>query len=29
MLQEKGFSEIEIKKDIHGKDRMIGCRWIR
>lgn len=29
MLQEKGFSEIVLKKDIHGKDRMIGCRWIR
>lgn len=29
MLQGKGFSEILLKKDIHGKDRMIGCRWIR
>lgn len=29
MLQEKGFSEIVLKKDIHGKDRMIGCQWIR
>jgi len=29
MIQEKGFSEIVLKKDIHGKDRMIGCRWIR
>jgi release factor glutamine methyltransferase len=29
MLQEKGFSEIIITKDIHGKDRMIGCRSIR
>jgi release factor glutamine methyltransferase len=28
MLQEKGFAEIELKKDIHGKDRMIGCRFI-
>jgi release factor glutamine methyltransferase len=28
MLQEKGFSEIVLKKDIHGKDRMIGCRCI-
>ena len=28
MLQEKGFSEIVLKKDIHGKDRMIGCRFI-
>ena len=29
MLQKKGFAEIVLKKDIHGKDRMIGCRWIR
>ncbi len=29
MLQAKGFSEIILKKDIHGKDRMIGCSWIR
>lgn len=29
MLQEKGFSEIALKKDIHGKDRMIGCRRMR
>jgi release factor glutamine methyltransferase len=29
ILQEKGFSEIVLKKDINGKDRMIGCRWIR
>lgn len=29
MLHGKGFSEIVLKKDIHGKDRMIGCRWIR
>jgi release factor glutamine methyltransferase len=28
MLQEKGYSEIVLKKDIHGKDRMIGCWWI-
>lgn len=27
MLQGKGFSELRLKKDIHGKDRMIGCRW--
>jgi len=27
MLQEKGFSEIILKKDIHGKNRMIGCRF--
>jgi len=26
MLQGKGFSEIALKKDIHGKDRMISCR---
>lgn len=25
MLQGKGFSEINLKKDIHGKDRMIRC----
>ena len=29
MLLGKGFSEIVLKKDIHGKDRMIGCRWIQ
>jgi release factor glutamine methyltransferase len=29
MLQQKGFSEIVLKKDIHGKDRMIECQWIR
>ena len=28
MLLERGFSEIILKKDIHGKDRMIGCRWM-
>lgn len=28
MLQGKGFSEIVLKKDIHGKDRMIGCRFL-
>lgn len=27
MLQRKGFSELRLKKDIHGKHRMIGCRW--
>jgi len=26
MLLEKGFSDVILKKDIHGKDRMIGCR---
>lgn len=25
MLRGKGFSEITLKKDINGKDRMIGC----
>lgn len=25
MLRSKGFSEIVLKKDIHGKDRMIAC----
>ena len=29
MLQQKGFLEIVLKKDIHGKDRMIGCRFKR
>ena len=29
MLQGKGFSGIVLKKDIHGKDRMVGCQWIR
>ena len=28
MLQEKGFSEIVLKKDINNKDRMIGCRLL-
>lgn len=26
MLARKGFSKIVVKKDIHGKDRMIGCQ---
>lgn len=26
MLRETGFSDVKLKKDIHGKDRMIGCR---
>lgn len=26
MLQEKGFSEIELRKDLPGKDRMVRCR---
>jgi len=25
MLRLKGFSDIVLKKDLHGKDRMIGC----
>ena len=29
MLRSKGFSEIELKKDIHGKDRMIACLIVR
>jgi release factor glutamine methyltransferase len=29
MLQEKGFSGIELKKDINGKDRMIGAMLFR
>ncbi len=29
MLQQKGYSEVILKKDIHGKDRMIGCRFVR
>ena len=27
MLQEKGFAKIVLKKDIHGKDRMIASVW--
>lgn len=26
MLARKGFSKIVVQKDIHGKDRMIGCQ---
>lgn len=29
MLGAKGFSEIILKKDINGKDRMIGCRILK
>jgi len=29
MLQQKGFSEVILKKDINGKDRMISCRIAR
>lgn len=28
MLRETGFSDVKLKKDIHGKDRMIGCRLL-
>jgi len=26
MLQEKGFAAVVLKKDLNGKDRMIGCK---
>ncbi|HZL09271.1 MAG TPA: peptide chain release factor N(5)-glutamine methyltransferase [Prolixibacteraceae bacterium] len=29
MLIQKGFSEVVLKKDIHGKDRMIGCSLVK
>ena len=29
MLQEKGFSDVKLKKDLSGKVRMLGCKWIR
>jgi len=29
MLLKKGFSEIMLQKDINGKDRMIGCMFVR
>jgi release factor glutamine methyltransferase len=29
MLQEKGFSEVVLRKDIHGKDRMIRSLLVR
>ena len=29
MLREKGFSEIKLKRDINGKDRMIGATLFR
>jgi release factor glutamine methyltransferase len=28
MLANSGFSEIEIRKDINGKNRMVSCRNI-
>jgi release factor glutamine methyltransferase len=28
LLIDSGFSEIEIRKDIHGKNRMVSCRNI-
>lgn len=27
MLQEKGFSELELRKDMQGKDRMVKAVW--
>lgn len=29
MLRNKGFSGVVLKKDIHGKDRMIACRLVQ
>lgn len=29
MLRNKGFSEVVLKKDIHGKDRMIACHLVQ
>ncbi|MBL7965489.1 MAG: peptide chain release factor N(5)-glutamine methyltransferase [Prolixibacteraceae bacterium] len=29
MLRLKGFSDIVLKKDLHGKDRMIGCSFFK
>jgi release factor glutamine methyltransferase len=29
MLRDKGFSDVQLKKDLNAKDRMIGCTWIR
>ena len=28
MLLKKGFTKVAVKKDINGKDRMIGCRFL-
>ena len=28
LLKDKNFKNIELKKDMQGKDRMIGCRKI-
>ena len=27
MLQEKGFSKLELRKDMQGKDRMVKAVW--
>ena len=27
MLQEKGFSKLELRKDMQGKDRMVKAIW--
>jgi release factor glutamine methyltransferase len=27
LLNERGFEDIELRKDIHGKDRMVACKW--
>ncbi|OAB78518.1 peptide chain release factor N(5)-glutamine methyltransferase [Cochleicola gelatinilyticus] len=27
LLETEGFSEIQLKKDLFGKDRMLKCRW--
>lgn len=27
LLETQGFSEIQLKKDLFGKDRMLKCRW--
>lgn len=29
MLQEKGFTEIVLRKDLQNKDRMLSARWIK
>ena len=29
MLQERGFQEVILKKDIHNKNRMMSARWIK
>lgn len=27
MLNDKGFSSVELKQDLHGKDRMVKAKW--